>query len=107
MSEAGNRLVPQVMNPASGRAGAQRPNAPHCPTSGRPDQRPAACALWHVAAFPVFRQGNVYDPLSEMNMVPAKPEQLTTTHPGLDSQNDKWRPSPIARGEQALFLPQF
>src|SRR5664280_777858 len=46
-----------------------------------------------------------------MNMLPAKPEKLTTAHPCLDSQNDKLlqqrRSSPITCREQALFFPIF
>src|SRR5262245_60288171 len=58
--------------------------------------------------FSVFRQRNVHDALSEMDLLPAKSEQFTAAHRGLYSEDDKlpqqWRSSPITRGEQALFF---
>ena len=57
---------------------------------------------------PVFRQGNVHDALSEMDLLPAKSEQFTAAHRGLYSEDDKlpqqWRSSPITRGEQGALL---
>jgi hypothetical protein len=46
-----------------------------------------------------------------MDVRPTKPEQFTTAHSCLDSENDKllqqWRSSPVTCGEQALFFPFF